>query len=200
MGKVKVDANTWYKLLLLFEVSDLLNLLLIIATLVTVRYASQTLFMEYSSQIMISKYRRTIDKEKNTSTWEVDIENKGRGYVVKAFILLTVKTGNELFAKKEYHLSKPILDIDPAENDVITLTLTDKEFQGDGMKIEVYYQDALDHIYVVSPDANETHNHLVKFEKLPKKITFLSTRYIAYTYKFKKAIKQENTHVHREKQ
>lgn len=189
-------------LLLLFEISDLLNLLLIIITLFTVRYASKTLFMEYSSQIYISKYRlKSKSAEELIHTWEVDIENKGRGHVIKAFILLSVKPKKNLL-KKEYHLSKPIVDIEPGEKDVIELELKESHFDGfnpltDEEKIEVYYQDALNKVYLVSPEALETNTHLVKFEKLPRKITFMSLGYFMYKYKFRQAIKQENTYINR---
>src|SRR5699024_2680006 len=188
--------------LLLLEISDLLNILLIIITIITVRYSSKTLLLEYSSQKYISKYRmKSKSKDELIHTWEVDIENKGRGHVVKAFILLSVKPKNN-HLKKEYHLSKPIVDIDPGEKDVIELELKESHFDGfnpltDEAKIEVYYQDALNKIYIVSPEASETNNHLVKFEKLPRKIPFMSPSYFLYKHKFRQAIKQENTYINR---
>src|SRR5699024_3833831 len=135
--------------------------------------------MEYSSQIYISKYRVNLNsKEDSTHTWEVDIENKGRGHVVKGFILLIVKS-KENVLKKEYHLSKPIVDIDPGEKDVIELTLQKNHLDGidfvnDVVKMEVYYQDALDKIYVVSPVAFGANKHLERFDKLPRRVTFMS--------------------------
>lgn len=189
-------------LLLLFEISDLLNILLIIVTLATVKYASKTLLMEYSSQVFVSRYRlKKNDQKELMHIWEVDIENKGRGYVVKGFILLTIKSKRVPF-KQEYHLSKPIADIDPGEKDIIKLKLKethldDFNLRYDDVKVEVYYQDALNNIYVVAPGANEANKHLERFEKLPQKITFLSLRYFIYKFKFRKAIKQENTFINR---
>jgi len=198
---VSLDLSS---LLLLFEISDLLNILLIIVTLGTVRYASKTLLMEYSSQIYISRYRLKLNSQDElTHTWEVDIENKGRGYIVKGFILLSVKSKKNPL-KKEYHLSKPIVDIDPGEKDIIELKLKESHFDdfdlvNDKVEVEVYYQDALNKIYVVSPGAIETNKHLEKFDKLPKKVTFMSPRYFMYKHKFRRAIKQENTYVDRKK-
>jgi len=164
-------------------------------------YARKTLFMEYSSQVLISRYRINPDPDEFTHTWEVDVINKGRGYVVKGFILLSIKSKKSLF-KKEYHLSKPIVDIDPGKKEVIKLKLKETHFKNvdplnDVVKIEVYYQDALNKIYVVSPGAMERGNHLVEFDKLPRKIIFMFPKYFMYKYKFKKAIKQENTYVDR---
>lgn len=69
------ELNRFMDLLLLLEISDLINILLIIITIGTVRYASKTLLMEYSSQIIISRYRiRSQNKEGESYTWEVDIE------------------------------------------------------------------------------------------------------------------------------
>lgn len=197
-----VDPLSLSDLLLLFEMSDFLNIILIIITIVTVRYASKTLLMEYSTQILISRYRLKVEeKEEMTHTWQVDIENKGRGYVVKGFILLSFQSAQG-FGRRQYHLSKPITDIDPGEKDVIALALKESHFGGfmpdvHQVKIEVYYQDALNKIYLVTPGADETNTHMQKFDRLPKKVTFLTPRYFLYIYKFNKAIKQENTHIDR---
>ncbi|WP_368654993.1 hypothetical protein AB4Y30_08195 [Ornithinibacillus sp. 4-3] len=199
------ELNRFTDLLLLLEISDLINILLIIITIGTVRYASKTLLMEYSSQIIISRYRiRSQNKEGESYTWEVDIENKGRGYVVKGFILLSIKSSERKFLK-QYHLSQPLLDIDPGEKDVIKLELKKTDLDGfdsysDGTRLEVYYQDAMNNIYVVSPGSDRNNKHLERFEQLPKKIIFPSPRYFIYKHKFKKAIKQENTYVSRKKQ
>lgn len=201
MNRMKM-MNEPFQILHILEVSDMLNILLIIVTLGTVRYASKTLLMEYSSQILVSKFRMTFLETNQTCTWEVDIENKGKGYVVKGFILLTIYTNNNKLTK-EYHLSQPLFDIEPGEKDIIKLVLNETDVEDTDLhhlkfKLEVYYQDALNNIYIVTPGTNQTNRHLEKFEKLPRKIVSFSPTYFLYKYKFKRAVQQENTFVVRQ--
>lgn len=193
-------------ILLFLEISDILSLLLILITILTVRFANKTLLMEYSSQILISRYRLIFIKsqytnDKNEYSWEVDLENKGRGYVVKGFILISIKSRDRRSAK-QFFLSKPIVGIDPQEKDIIKLELSENELgkfdpKIDTMRLEVYYQDALNNLYVVTPEPENSYRHLEKFDILPKKIRRLTLSHFKYLYKFRRAIKQGNTHVNR---
>lgn len=48
--------------------------------------------MEYSSQVIVRRYVWGYDiKREKPHYWEVLVKNVGKGYIVKAFILLSVK-------------------------------------------------------------------------------------------------------------
>lgn len=116
----------------------------------------------------MSKSRR------NAHTWQVDIENKGRGNLVKGIILLSFQSAQGI-GKRQYHLSKAVTDIDRREKVVIALTLKESHLVGSmpdvhQVKIEVYYQDALNKIYLVTTGADETYTYMQKFDRLPKKV------------------------------
>ncbi|MED4124157.1 hypothetical protein P4641_09220 [Halalkalibacterium halodurans] len=183
-------------------ISVTINVLLLIVTLATVRYASKTLLMEYSSQVTVSRYSRSINwKKYHPFSWEVEINNVGKGYIVKAFILLSAPS-SKISLYKQLFLSKPIVGLKPNEKRKLVLSLKKEhaEKTRDNFvtnKLEVIYQDALDNIYVVSLGNINNHSHLESFDKLPKKVSKYSLKYWMYKMKLQLAIIQKNSYPER---
>lgn len=183
-------------------ISVLINLLLLIVTLSTVIYASKTMLMEYSSQVIVSRIKSRISiEEDHPYSWEVEIENVGKGYIIKAFILLSMRSKNSKW-KNQYFLSKPIVGIRPATKHKLILSLKDEYIEktsGDDKteKVEVIYQDSLDNLYKVEPgiSLNKGFNtHLETFDKLPKRMSKYWVVYWNYKIKMKMSIKQGNSY------
>ncbi len=183
-------------------VSVLINFLLLIVTLSTVIYASKTLLMEYSSNVIVSGIKKgsNIEKEYQYS-WEVEIENVGKGYIVKAFILLSMQSKNSRW-KKQYFLSKPVVGVKPNSTRKLILELKDEYIEKTSRdykteKVEVIYQDSLDNLYKVEPgiSLNKGFNtHLETFNKLPKRMNKYWVVYWNYKRKMKMSIKQRNSY------
>lgn len=180
-------------------ISVLINVLLLLVTLGTVVFASKTLLMEYSSQVTVSRYKFSSNIDKYYPYyWEVGLMNVGKGYIVKAFILLSVPSKKYKFLKY-YFLSKPAVGLNPGENSKLILTLNDEHLKNTNadlntIKLEVLYQDSLNNIYVVSPGLNEGNKHLESFDELPRRMRKYWLKYWIYNMKIKKAIKQCNTY------
>lgn len=186
-------------------ISIIINILLLLVTFSTVFFASKTLLMEYSSQVTVSKIiTRFSIKKYYPYSWEVEIKNVGKGYVVKAYILFSLPSKKNKFSK-QYFLSKPVVGLKSNESRKIRLTLTDEHMQKTNRengkeKVEILYQDALNNIYKVEPGMlikNEFNKHLETFDKLPKKLNKFYFYYWNYKRKMKKSIKQKNTYPQR---
>src|SRR5699024_6040524 len=168
-------------------VSIFINLLLVLVTFSTVLYASRTLMMEYSSQVIVSRIRKNINTRKYYKySWKVNVENVGKGYIVKAFILLTVRPKGGF--RKYYYLSKPAVGINPKESRTLNLSLKETHLENTDLinnneKVEVIYQDAVNNIYCVEPglsNVSDFHRHLESFDKLPKKLNKFWINYWIY--------------------
>ncbi|GIN71243.1 hypothetical protein J14TS2_17180 [Bacillus sp. J14TS2] len=176
-----------------------INVLLLIATIGTVVYASKTLLMEYSSQVTVSRYKKGINiNNKHPFYWEVELTNVGKGYIVKAFILLSAPSSkSDGKVKKYYFLSKPIVGIKPDQNRSLRLELSKEKFNlgnSEAYELEVIYQDSLNNYCIVSPGMDEGNSHLERFDKLPKRMSKLGWKYWCYKKKLKVAIEQENSY------
>lgn len=173
-----------------------INILLLIVTGLTVRYARRTLHMEYSSQIIVSNFsRRTNMKKYYPFQWEVVVKNVGKGYIVKAFILLSVKRRG-INPLKLFYLSKPMVELLPNEERKLVLQLGEEEIEKghfEKSKVEVIYQDSLDNIYSVTPRSKGWNRHLETFDKLPKRMSKFGVRYWIYLLKLKVSSIQGNT-------
>lgn len=172
------------------------NTLLLLVTALTVRYASRTLHMEYSSQIIVSNYSRGTDMKKYYPfEWRVTIKNVGKGYVVKAFILLSVKRKG-FNPIKLYYLSRPIVELFPNDKRKLVLQLGEKEIKKGhfkNSKLEVIYQDSLGNIYSVIPRREGWNKHLETFDILPKRMSKFGFKYWMYLLKMKMSKIQGNT-------
>lgn len=153
--------------------------------------------MEYSSQVIVRRYAWGYDiKREKPHYWEVLVKNVGKGYIVKAFILLSVKHKKKYNLFKLYYLSKPVVELNPGEERKILLELWDEELKKgyfNKAKLEVIYQDSLGNIFAVKPKIKDWNSHLETFDKLPKKMSKLGVRYWLYIIKMKIAKKQGNT-------
>lgn len=178
-------------------ITVIINLLLVLVTFLTVLYAKKTLHMEYSSQVIVHRYAWGYDiKREKPQYWEVLVKNVGKGYIVKAFILLSVKHKKKYNLFKLYYLSKPVVELTPGEERKILLELWDEELKKgyfNKAKLEVIYQDSLGNIFAVKPKIKDWNSHLETFDKLPKKMSKLGVRYWLYIIKMKIAKKQGNT-------
>lgn len=178
-------------------ITVIINLLLVLVTFLTVLYAKKTLHMEYSSQVIVRRYAWGYDiKREKPHYWEVLVKNVGKGYIVKAFILLSVKHKKKYNLFKLYYLSKPVVELNPGEERKILLELWDEELKKgyfNKAKLEVIYQDSLGNIFAVKPKIKDWNSHLETFDKLPKKMSKLGVRYWLYIIKMKIAKKQGNT-------
>lgn len=183
------------------EISIFINLLLLLITFSTIFFASKTLQMEYSSQVTVSKIRiKSNEKEYYPYSWEVEIKNVGKGYVVKAFILCSIPS--KKMYSKQYFLSKPVVDLKSNESRKINLTLTENHIlktniKDENEKIEILYQDALNNIYKVKPGilkSDEINKHLATFDELPKKLNKYCFSYWNYKRKIRRSIKQKHTY------
>lgn len=179
--------------------SIIINILLLIATISTVAYASKTLHSEYSSQVIVRRYVDGYSSKKYYPIyWKVSVKNLGKGYVVKAFILLSVKKREGL--QTLYYLSKPIVELHPNEERDLLLELRDEERKKgyfSDAKLEVIYQDSLGNLYSVKPKRKGWNTHLESFDKLPKRMKKNGIKYWIYDKKIKKAQKQGNTNPRR---
>ncbi|QUW22560.1 hypothetical protein JSQ81_02945 [Sporosarcina sp. Marseille-Q4063] len=182
-------------------ISVVINILLLTIAVGTAVYASRALLMEYSSQVIVSRIRTSINiYEYYPFSWEAELKNVGKGYVVKAFILLSIPSRKSKW-KKQYFLSKPIVGLKPSEHRIMRLTLKEEHIEKTNQdsrkeKVEILYQDAMNNIYIVSPGmlvAGKTNQHLQSFDKLPSKMSKFWIRYWIYKRKISKAIKQENS-------
>lgn len=178
-------------------ITVIINLLLVLVTFLTVLYAKKTLHMEYSSQVIVRRYTWGYDiKREKPHYWEVLVKNVGKGYIVKAFILLSVKHKKKYNLFKLYYLSKPVVELNSGEERKILLELWDEELKKgyfNKAKLEVIYQDSLGNIFAVKPKIKDWNSHLETFDKLPKKMSKLGVRYWLYIIKMKIAKKQGNT-------
>lgn len=177
-------------------IPSLINFLLLIITGLTIRYASRSLHMEYSSQVIVSNYSKSFSANRYYQhQWEVTIKNIGKGYIVKAFILLSVKRKG-IMPYKLYYLSKPIVELLPTEERKLLLQLGDDEIgkgNFENAKVEVIYQDSLGNIYLVTPRRKGWNTHLETFDILPKRMNKYRVLYWIYILKLKISAMQGNT-------
>ncbi|MDO6448082.1 hypothetical protein [Oceanobacillus profundus] len=177
--------------------SVIINILLLIVTIGTVAYANKTLHMEYSSQVIVRRYVDGYNRKRYYPIyWKVAVKNVGKGYIVKAFILLSVRQ-KKLNMVKLHYLSRPIAELHPDEERELLLELRDEELEKghfEKAKLEVIYQDTLGNLYAVKAKRKKGWNtHLETFDKLPKRMSKFGFKYWVYLMKLKIAAKQGNT-------
>lgn len=187
-----------------FNVSNIINLLLVLVTLFTVKYARKTLLMEHSSQIVVTYTRVSSNiKRYYPFRWDTEVQNIGNGHILKLFILLTLSSNKKI--GKQYFLSKPIVSLNPGEKRWLRLSLTDDHMSKtdrnpEKEKIEIIYQDTLNNLYSVKPSMvtrKKPNYHLESLYEMPKRMHKFTFRFWLYKWKIKKSIKQGNSYPQR---